>query len=261
MSESEMVLSGRKVLVVGASSGIGAAFARAVAARGGDVVASARRAERLERLVDEINDSDSVGRAFGVVGDASDPTSAKDVAAEAAALLGGLDLMVYVAGYGVLQRLSEVDPDTWQSVFGVNVIGANLATGAAISHMGPDGVVAFVSSRTVEDSSALFATYTATKAALDQSIRNWRSEHPTRRFVRIVMGNTQPSEFHEHMGLDLMTEAINRWGEQALPSGLMHSDDVGAAMAESLAVTLKYPGIDSSELKFDARRPESVFAE
>ena len=91
------------------------------------------------------------------------------------------------------------------------------------------------------------------KAALDQCIRAWRVEHPDRRFVRVVMGNCQPTEFGEHMGDELLGEAITRWAEQAIPGGLMHVDDVGRALASSLAVALDHPEIDSSELKLDAR--------
>ncbi len=256
------LLAGAKLLVVGASSGIGAGFARAAAENGAQVVVSARRVEQLELLASEINEAavptdDGNERgviAYAVPGDTTIPEEAARVARTAAELMGGLDLMVYVAGYGVLQRISEVDPDTWQGVFGVNVIGANVAAGAALREMDDDGIIAFVSSRTVIDASAMFGSYSSTKAALEQSIKTWRVEYPQRRFVRIVMGNTQPSEFHEHMGLDLMTEAILRWGDQALPSGMMHTREVGSAMAESLGVMLRHRGIDSSELQFDARR-------
>jgi hypothetical protein len=55
-----------------------------------------------------------------------------------------------------------------------------------------------------------------TKAALDQSIRAWRVEHPDRRFVRIVMGNCRPTEFGLHMGDELLGPALEAWGIQAL---------------------------------------------
>jgi NADP-dependent 3-hydroxy acid dehydrogenase YdfG len=90
-------LAGRRVLVVGASSGIGAALARAVVAAGGQVAVSARRVERLKALVAEI------GAGTALVGDTTDPASARAVAAGAAEAMGGIDAMVYAAGYGVLQ--------------------------------------------------------------------------------------------------------------------------------------------------------------
>ena len=235
------------MLVVGASSGIGAALARAVAAGGGQVAVSARRSDRLEELVAQM------GTGYAVPGDATDPDDARRVADAAATALGGLDLMVYVAGYGVLQPLVETDPDTWTDVFRVNVGGANLAAAAALEHLGPDGIAAFVSSRTVDDANPMFATYSATKAALDQCIRVWRHEHPDRRFVRIVMGNTAPTEFADHMRPERLGEALEAWQGLGIPGGMMDVDDVGRALAEALAVALDHPGIDSSEIRFDAR--------
>ena len=240
-------LEGRRVLVVGASSGIGAALARAVAAGGGQVAVSARRSDRLEELVAQM------GTGYAVPGDATDPDDARRVADAAATALGGLDLMVYVAGYGVLQPLVETDPDTWTDVFRVNVVGANLAAAAALDHLGPDGIAAFVSSRTVDDANPMFATYSATKAALDQCIRVWRHEHPDRRFVRIVMGNTAPTEFADHMRPERRGDALAAWPGRGIPGGLMDVDDGGRALAEALAVALDHPGIDSSEIRFDAR--------
>ena len=235
------------MLVVGASSGIGAALARAVAAGGGQVAVSARRSDRLEELVAQM------GTGYVVPGDATDPDDARRVADDAATALGGLDLMVYVAGYGVLQPLVETDPDTWTDVFRVNVVGANLAAAAALDHLGPDGIAAFVSSRTVDDANPMFATYSATKAALDQCIRVWRHEHPDRRFVRIVMGNTAPTEFADHMRPERLGEALEAWQGLGIPGGMMDVDDVGRALVEALAVALDHPGIDSSEIRFDAR--------
>ncbi|HJM31748.1 MAG: short-chain dehydrogenase [Acidimicrobiaceae bacterium] len=240
-------LEGRRVLVVGASSGIGAALAKAVVATGGQVAVSARRSDRLDELVAEM------GGGHALPGDATDPGDARRVAEAAAEAMGGLDLMVYVAGYGVLQPLVETDPDTWTDVFRVNVVGANLAAAAALDHLSPDGIAAFVSSRTVDDANPLFATYSITKAALDQSIRVWRNEHPDRRFVRIVMGNTAPTEFADHMRPERLGEALEAWQGLGIPGGMMDVDDVGRALAESLAVALDHPGIDSSEIRFDAR--------
>ena len=240
-------MAGRRVLVVGASSGIGAAVARAVAARGGRVTVSARRQEKLEALVAEL------GTGHATPGDTTVAADARRVAAEAASVMGGLDLMVYAAGFGVLQPLTATDPGTWADVYRVNVVGANLAAAAALEHMDRNGLIAFVSSRTTEDANALFGSYSAAKAALDLCIRVWRAEHPDRRFMRIVMGNTMPTEFGDHMNLDLIEEALAAWERQAVPGGIMHVDDVGAALAEACAMALDHPDIDFPELKLDAR--------
>lgn len=240
-------MHGRRVFVVGASSGIGAAAAAAARRAGADVAISARRADRLEQL------ATSIGGACVLSGDAADPEAARAVVDGAAERLGGLDLVLYAAGFGVLQPLAECDPETWQSIYGVNVIGANLVAGAAIEHLGVGGIMAFVSSRTVEDANGLFCPYSASKAALDQCIRTWRVEHPDRRFVRIVMGNCQPTEFADHMRLELIGDALTLWERQGIPGGLMHVDDVAECLMETLAVSLDHPSIDASEIKLDAR--------
>ncbi|MBB32274.1 MAG: hypothetical protein CL455_01270 [Acidimicrobiaceae bacterium] len=243
----EGLLSGRRVLVVGASSGLGAAFAKAAVSQEAIVTVSARRSDRLQDLVEEM------GSGFAVAGDATLPEDAKRVAQSAADAMGGIDLMFYVAGYGVLQPIGETNPDVWTDVYRVNVLGANLAASAALDHMDRDGICAFMSSRTVGDANALFGSYSASKAALDQCIRTWRVEHPDRRFIRVVMGNSQPTEFANQMGLDLLGDALEAWQQQAIPSAMTDADDVGLLLAQSFGVALDHPDIDSSELKLDAR--------
>lgn len=239
-------LLGRRVLVVGASSGIGAALAKAVVAAGGDVAISGRRAERLVSLVAEM------GQGHALPGNSTIPEDAQRVAKEAVAAMGGLDLAVYVAGYGVLQPLTETDPEVWSEVFKVNVVGANLAAAAALDHLDATGLMAFISSRTVQDGNAFLGPYSATKAALDQCIRIWRVEHPDRRFMRVIMGNTYPTEFADHMRPEALGAALETWTAQGITGGVMDVDDVATALANSFAVALDHPEIDSSELKFDA---------
>ena len=243
---TEGLLDGKKILVIGASSGLGAAFAKAAVSQGALVTVSARREDRLDELVAEM------GSGFAVPGDATLPDDATRVAGLAAELMGGIDLMFYVAGYGVLQPIGETDPDVWTDVYRVNVLGANLAASAALDHMDRDGICAFMSSRTVGDANALFGSYSASKAALDQCIRTWRVEHPDRRFIRVVMGNSQPTEFANQMGVELLGDALEAWQRQAIPSAMTDADDIGILLAQSFGVALDHPDIDSSELKLDA---------
>ena len=240
-------LSDRRVLVIGASSGLGAAFARAASAEGAVVTVSARRGDRLDQLVEQM------GTGTAVAGDATIPEDAVRVARTAADAMGGIDLMFYVAGYGVLQPIGETDPDVWANVYRVNVLGANLAASAALDHMDRNGICAFMSSRTVGDANALFGSYSASKAALDQCIRTWRVEHPDRRFIRVTMGNSQPTEFANQMGVELLGDALEAWQGQAIPSAMTEADDVGMLLARSFAAVLSHPEIDSSEIKIDAR--------
>lgn len=247
-----MTLNEKRILVVGASSGIGAATARAAVNAGARVAISARREAQLKALVDDMKSGTAI---------AADATRRDDVqrmVAAAVDALGGLDLVVYAAGVGVLQRLADCDPDTWSSLYAVNVIGANLVAGAALDHLGPSGVMAFVSSRTAGDNNAYFSAYSASKAALDHCIETWRVEHPDRRFVRVVMGNCAPTEFANHMGEDLFGPALESWVKQGIPGGIMLVDDVARAMLSSLAVSLAHPDLMLPEIQLDARLDQGI---
>ena len=102
-------------------------------------------------------------------------------------------------------------PSSWVRLFRVNVVGAVVVTSACLQHLGPDAVCAYDgNSRTVGDANAYFAPYSVSKAALHQSIRAWRVAHPDRRFVRVVMGNREPTEFGLHMGDDLSVPRSKR---------------------------------------------------
>ena len=111
-------LSGRRVLVTGASSGIGAATCRAVVARGGTVAMFARRKERLDDLAEELGE-----RAMAVCCDVTDLTSLETSVNEAADLLGGLDGVVAVAGRMMAGGITSGNPERWRELIDLNLIG------------------------------------------------------------------------------------------------------------------------------------------
>jgi NADP-dependent 3-hydroxy acid dehydrogenase YdfG len=121
-------LDGRRVLVTGASSGIGEATARAVAAAGGRVALLARRAELVTDLAAAI---DGVACPADVT-DLDATTTAVDGAAEA---LGGLDGVVTAAGLVRPGAVGDADPDDWRTMFDVNVLGTLHSVRAALPHL------------------------------------------------------------------------------------------------------------------------------
>ncbi len=127
--------SDRTAVVTGASSGIGAETARALAKEGYRVICAARRADRIEALAAEIG-----GTAL-----ATDVTDENSVTALAEAVGGSLDLLVNNAGgaFG-LETVAEADFDAWQKMYEVNVLGTARVTKALLPALLASGAGAII---------------------------------------------------------------------------------------------------------------------
>lgn len=163
-------LGGRRVLVTGASSGIGEAVARACADAGARVACLARRAERVTALADELG-------GVAVPADVRDVPGTRRAVDEAAAALGGLDAVVNNAGVALPGPIAEADPEDWRTMLEVNVLGLLVVTQAAIGHLraaerGDIVMVSSMSGRRVPGSNS--GVYAGTKHAvhaLSQALR------------------------------------------------------------------------------------------
>lgn len=110
-------LEGRRVLITGASSGLGRHFAQVLAAQGAEVVLAARRVEALEELAGEI------GSAARVVPlDVTDPASIRDAVAQA----GAVDVLVNNAGVSAAQPVLDATVEDFDHIMGANLRGAFL---------------------------------------------------------------------------------------------------------------------------------------
>jgi NAD(P)-dependent dehydrogenase (short-subunit alcohol dehydrogenase family) len=119
-------LAGKRALITGASSGIGAATARAFAAEGARVALLARRPEPLERLADELGDG---ARSFPA--DVADAGQVERAVAEAADWLSGLDVVVNSAGIAVPVSLTDLTEERWREVIDINLSGSFYVARAA----------------------------------------------------------------------------------------------------------------------------------
>jgi len=115
-------LSGRVALVTGASSGLGAQFARTLGQAGAAVVLAARRVERLKTLRAEIEAAG--GDAHVVALDVTDPRSIKAAVAHAETEMGAIDILINNAGVANTQHLTEVTPEDYDFVMNTNARGA-----------------------------------------------------------------------------------------------------------------------------------------
>lgn len=125
-----MTITDKVVAITGASSGIGAATARELASRGAAVVLGARRTDRLELLVAEIEATG--GRACSVRVDVTDPEDLLSLVAAAVERFGRLDVLVGNAGISKLAPLDDVDLAGWSAMIDVNVKGVLHGLAAAL---------------------------------------------------------------------------------------------------------------------------------
>lgn len=159
-------LVGRRALVTGASSGIGAGLAQALASAGATVGLAARRADRLDEVLEKCRVSAPESRRWQV--DLADPDAVDGLAAAALSELGGVDLLVNCAGIPKRRHVSRLDPTTVADVMNINYLAPVRLTLALLPQMleRGDGLIVNVSSVAATLSSPGEAAYGATKAAL-----------------------------------------------------------------------------------------------
>src|SRR6185312_14439660 len=132
MSEGTATLSGRHALVTGASRGIGAAIAAALAADGARVSLIGRDAARLEEVARELGGPD---RAVPIVADVSEPASVKEAFTSARRQLGPVHILVNNAGQAASAKFTDTDEALWNRILGVNLTGTYLCARAAVPDM------------------------------------------------------------------------------------------------------------------------------
>lgn len=169
----------RRALVTGASSGIGAAVARLLAAEGYRVALLARRREELEAVAADLREP---ARHLALVCDLTDADALARAVEEAGSAFGGLDLVVNNAGIGYRARVADLEPEPLARLVATNLTAPLLVCRAALPHLrrGRAPVMVLVSSVLGRRGYPTQAAYAATKAgicSLGESLRlEWRRE-------------------------------------------------------------------------------------
>lgn len=230
-------LTGRRVLVTGASSGIGAAVARAVADADGRVALVARREDLVTELAAELD-------GVAVVADVTDLEALGRGVDRAADELGGLDAVVTAAGLMRAGPVATADPDGWRAMLDVNVLGTLHTVRAALPHLRAEDLadVVTVSSMTGRRlKSTELGVYGATKAAvhaLSEALR--RELNPDGVRVSVVSPGLVDTGLFD--GLEDGT--ATRLQATAVASGLT-PEDVAEAIVHVLAAP---PHVDHAEI-------------
>lgn len=236
-----------RVVVVGASSGLGRCVGLGLAGRGARVALLARRLDRLERAAAEAG-----GDAVAIACDVTDETSVATAIDQAATALGGIDGVVYCTAVMTVDALEDVGAERWQAAFATNVTGAAAVTRAALAHLQASGgtAVYFSSvSASLTPPWPNIGAYVATKAALDKLVEAWRVEHPDVGFTRLAVGDCaggpgeSSTEFGKGEDRATFTAGLEEWlrrgyvtGDLIDPDDLVHAVDAVLRLGPSASI-------------------------
>jgi NADP-dependent 3-hydroxy acid dehydrogenase YdfG len=233
-------LDGAVALVTGASSGIGEATARALAARGARVAVAARRLERLERLAAEIGDRG--GSALAIESDIADQAQAIAAVERTVAELGRLDVVVNNAGQMLLGPIEEAPTEEWDRMIDLNLKGLINTTHAAVPHLLAAAAdsgrgcadVVNISSVAGRIARAGSGVYNLTKFGVGAFSESFRQEFAGRRVrTTVVEPGAVDTELSDHIRDGIREQVRERFAE--IKS--LEADDV----AETIAYAVTRP--------------------
>jgi NADP-dependent 3-hydroxy acid dehydrogenase YdfG len=232
-------LEGKVVAITGASSGIGEATARLLAARGAQVLIGARRGDLLDALASEIAAAGGTVRQRVV--DVTDASDVEDFLGYAEVEFGRVDVVVNNAGLMPLSRLDAGKIDEWDRMIDVNIRGVLHGIRAGLPIMKRQGSGQFVNISSIGGHQVYptAAVYCATKFAVVAISEGLRQEHDDIRVTVISPGVTRSE----------LASTITDPGAQAAMAEFRQIAIEPEAIARAIAFSIEQPGdVDVSEI-------------
>lgn len=233
-------IEGKVVLITGGSTGIGAEVARLLAARGAKVAVAARRKDKLDKVVSEIETAGGKAHAYAL--DVTDKVQVSDVVTAVVADFGRLDVLINNAGLMPIRPMSEVNTEEWDAMIDVNLKGTlygiaavlprflaqdsghiiNLSSVAGIKVFAPGGTV-----------------YSGTKFAVSAITEGLRQEVGDKIRVTSIEPGAVESDL-KHSTTGTAQETVLDFYKQAIPA---------ASVARAIAFAIEQPDdVDINEI-------------
>jgi NAD(P)-dependent dehydrogenase (short-subunit alcohol dehydrogenase family) len=224
-------LDDRVAIVTGASSGLGVAFARALAEAGADIVLGARRADRLAETAALV---EAAGRAAHCVQtDVADPEQCNRIVAEAIGRFGHVDVLVNNAGVGTAAPATHETPEQFRQVIDINLNGSYWMAQACGRVMAPGSSIVNISSVLGITTGGLpQAAYSSSKAGIIGLTRDLAQQWTGRKGIRVnaLAPGFFPSEMTDAYAPGYIEAMMAR-----IPAGRVGEADELAAAAVFLA--------------------------
>jgi len=229
---TQVSTEGLRVLVTGASSGIGAALARRLAEQGAIVAIVARRQDRLETLAAQIHDRGGTARVLAC--DVTDQQQAADLIERAVAELGRLDTLVNNAGVMLLGPAADAPLSEWQQMVELNVLGLLYCAHAALPHLlraaedSPRQVadmvnISSVAGRAARNGNGVYSLTKHGVGAFSESLR----QEVAKRYVRVCLiePGATATELAGHNRPEVLDSIRNQFGQT------MQAEDIADAIS------------------------------
>jgi NADP-dependent 3-hydroxy acid dehydrogenase YdfG len=230
-----MQLNETVAVITGASSGIGAATARALASQGARVVLAARRRERLDELARQIGGAG--GEAHVIEADITNPAQAERTIDEAVKAYGRLDILVNNAGVMLLGPMADAPVEEWHRMIDLNLTALLRCTKAALPHLvkaasdDPRRVADIVNISSVAGRVARLGSgvYNATKFAVGAMSESLRQEVTTKHVrVGLVEPGMVSTELQSHLRPEVRESLRGRFSTITEP---LQAEDIADAIA------------------------------
>lgn len=240
MSVWESKIEGKVVIVTGASSGIGEATARLLAAHGAKVVLGARRLDRLEKIVAEI--SEAGGQALAHAVDVTKHEQVKGLVDATVEHFGRIDVMINNAGYMPLSPLDADKVDEWDRTIDINIKGVLYGISAALPRFRAQGSGHLINVSSVAGHHVFpgAAVYCGSKFAVRAITEGFRMEAgPSIRSMIISPGAVE-SELASHITDPATAEGVKSFTDIAIPA---------EAIAQAVLYAIQQPvAVDVNEI-------------